>query len=259
MIDEPAGTARGNGPVPGTGSDADSVAESAPPPPRDVPAWRLMLTLAVAGALAGLVIVSVFGWAEPRIEAHRAEVLRAAIDEVLGQPERTATLFRYEDRLLGELPAGVDSVDLDRVYVGFDGSGNRIGFAITGEQPGYQDFIRVIFGYQALSGELRGMKVLESKETPGLGDKIEKDTAFVGAFVGVLAPIEGVKEGDGTGDPHEVDLITGATISSRTVISIINDRLEVLRPLLDEYVAQDTVSELEDGEGGELEPDGGTA
>jgi electron transport complex protein RnfG len=153
----------------------------------------------------------------------------------------------------------VDSVDLDRVYVGFDGSGNRIGFAITGEQPGYQDFIRGIFGYQALSGELRGMKVLESKETPGLGDKIEKDTAFVGAFVGVLAPIEGVKEGDGTGDPHEVDMITGATISSRTVISIINDRLEVLRPLLDEYVAQDTVSELEDGEGGELEPDGGTA
>jgi electron transport complex protein RnfG len=218
-----------------------------------------MLTLAVAGALAGLVIVSVFGWAEPRIEAHRAEVLRAAIAEVLGQPERSATLFRYQDRLLAELPAGVDSVDLDRVYVGVDTAGDRIGFAITGEQPGYQDFVRIIFGYQAVSGELRGMKVLESKETPGLGDKIEKDSAFVGAFVGVLAPIQGVKEGRGTGDPHEVDRITGATISSRTVIAIINDRLEVLGPLLDAYVAQDRAGEPgSEAEESELEEDGET-
>ena len=29
-----------------------------------------------------------------------------------------------------------------------------------------------------------GMKVLESKETPGLGDKIEKDSAFVAEFRG---------------------------------------------------------------------------
>jgi electron transport complex protein RnfG len=80
------------------------------------------------------------------------------------------------------------------------------------------------------------MKVLESKETPGLGDKIEKDMDFVTAFDGVAAPIEGVKAGDGSGDPHEVDLITGATISSRTLIRIINNALERLEPMLDAYV-----------------------
>ncbi|MEE9471356.1 MAG: hypothetical protein V3W32_06510, partial [Gemmatimonadota bacterium] len=72
----------------------------------EVPSWRLILTLAVAGALAGLAIVLVFGWAEPKIEAHRAAALRAAIQEVLGGPERYETLFVVDGTLTTALPAG---------------------------------------------------------------------------------------------------------------------------------------------------------
>jgi electron transport complex protein RnfG len=81
------------------------------------------------------------------------------------------------------------------------------------------------------------MKVLESKETPGLGDKIEKDSAFVNQFYGVQSPLVGIKARDNSGDPHEVDMITGATISSRTIIKAINNALERLGPLLDQYMA----------------------
>jgi electron transport complex protein RnfG len=79
------------------------------------------------------------------------------------------------------------------------------------------------------------MMVLESKETPGLGDKIEKDEAFVSQFDGAIAPLLGVKSGAGTGDPSEIDMITGATISSRTIINIINETLERLGPLIEAY------------------------
>ena len=78
------------------------------------------------------------------------------------------------------------------------------------------------------------MKVLESKETPGLGDKIFKDTAFVAGSRGAAAPLAGVKKDAGSGADNEVDMITGATISSRTVIGIINHRIEALDPVLDE-------------------------
>ncbi len=81
------------------------------------------------------------------------------------------------------------------------------------------------------------MKVLESKETPGLGDKIEKDSAFVLQFDGAVTPLLGVKPRDATGDLHEIDMITGATISSRVVIRIINNTIERLGPLLDAYAA----------------------
>ncbi len=217
------------------------MTETSPPEmaaPPEVPAWRLMSTLAAAGAFAGLAIVLVFGWAEPRIEAHRVEALRAAIQEVLGGPERYETLFVINGSLASELPAGIDSTGLDRVYAGYDSEGERVGFAIAGEQPGYQDIVGLIFGYDPESDELLGMKVLESKETPGLGDKIEKDSAFVASFDGVVPPIVGVKKGTGAGEASEVDMITGATISSRTVIEIINRRLATLGTMIEEYSAE---------------------
>jgi hypothetical protein len=46
------------------------------------------------------------------------------------------------------------------------------------------------------------------------------------------------KPGTGTGDAREVDTITGATISARTVITIINNRIATLQPLLDAAAAQ---------------------
>ncbi|MDH3735019.1 MAG: FMN-binding protein [Gemmatimonadota bacterium] len=209
-----------------------------------VASWRLISTLAVAGALAGLAIVFVHQWSEPRIQAHRAAALREAIQEVLGGPTSYRTLWVADGRLTDVLPAGADSTEIDRVYVGDDASGAALGFAIEGERPGYQDVVGLIFGFDAGRGEVIGMKVLESKETPGLGDKIEKDSTFLAAFRGVGTPLLGVKPGAGRGEPGEVDMITGATISSRTVIDIINERLEVLLPLIEAYAAAPT-----DGDG----------
>ncbi|MEN8144276.1 MAG: RnfABCDGE type electron transport complex subunit G [Gemmatimonadota bacterium] len=196
---------------------------------------KLLATLTVAGALAGLLLVVVNAWTEPRIQAHRAKVLKEAIEEVLGGPERYETLFLQEGELVATLPAGADSANLDRVYLGYDAGGRPVGFAIAGGEPGFQDVISLLFGFDPVNERISGMKVLESKETPGLGDKIEKDSAFVASFEGPAAPLVGVKQGRGSGDAHEVDMITGATISSRTVIDIINHRLEELEPYLRAY------------------------
>lgn len=214
-----------------------SAGGSAPSPGPQVPSWKLVGTLALAGALAGLAIVFVHQWSEPRIQAHRAAVLREAIREVLGGPTSYRTLWVVDGRLTDALPPGADSMSVDRVYLGDDPGGGSAGFAIEGERPGYQDIVRLIFGFDAARGEVIGMKVLESKETPGLGDRIGSDSAFLASFQGVGVPLVGVKSGARTGGAGEVDMISGATISSRTVIDIINARLEALRPLVEEYAA----------------------
>lgn len=203
------------------------------PSAEEVPSWRLITTLAVAGALAGLLIVGVFQWAQPQILEYRAGVLTAAIGEVLGGPDRVQTLFVDGGRLVEEPPVGVDTIKAEKVYVGYTAGGAPMGFAIVGAEPGFQDIIQVIFGYDPRSGEILGMRVLESKETPGLGDKIIKDAAFVAGFEGVRAPLVGVK--DGASEPNEVDMITGATISSRVIVDIINHRLSDLGGLLSGY------------------------
>jgi electron transport complex protein RnfG len=68
------------------------------------------------------------------------------------------------------------------------------------------------------------MEVLESRETPGLGDKIYKDAVFVAGFsaLSVEPEIFAVKKGTKS-LPNEIDAITGATISSKAVVRIINE------------------------------------
>lgn len=196
---------------------------------------KLVGTLAGAGAIAGALLVSVYGWAAPQIRAHQEAALDAAVMEVLASPARYQTLWLVGDRVRADLPAGADSASTERVFLGFDDADRPVGWAIVGARPGFQDVIRLIFGYDAASNTLLGMRVLESKETPGLGDKIEKDSAFVAGFGGAVAPLRGVKAGASTDATDEVDMITGATISSRAIIEIINERVAALDPLLDAY------------------------
>jgi Na+-translocating ferredoxin:NAD+ oxidoreductase subunit G len=200
-----------------------------------VKSGRLIGTLGLFGAIAGLLIVVAFEWAQPRILADKAAVLQAAVNEVLGVPDKTVTLFVVDGALTETPPAGADTTKLERVFAGYNGAGQLVGYAITNSAPGFADVVLVIFGYDARSQELLGMKVIENKETPGLGDKIVKDTIFVNEFKGATTPLRGVKMGAGKGGKNEIDMITGATISSRVVIGIINDKLEQVEPMLRLY------------------------
>jgi len=210
-------------------------AAPAPPAiPKGASALRLIGTLGGFGALAGLLIVAAFTATQPRIRANKAAALAAAIGEVLGAPDRYDTLYVAGDALSHDLPSGQTAETADAVYLGWRDS-LPIGYAVVASGSGFQDNIKLLIGYEPATSRLLGMTVLESKETPGLGDKIYKDTTFVAQFRQVTAPLEGVKKGQGTGKPNELVMITGATISSRAVIKAINTTLERVGPLLAAY------------------------
>ncbi len=216
----------------GLGDDSGGPAE-APTRPEASP-LRLLLTLGFAGALAGALLVFVFLWSEPLIQAYNAEVLREAVTEVLKGPDHFESVFIHEGELVSQPPAGVDTLNLDKVFLGYDANGTPMGFAMQGDGFGFQDIITVIFGYDAETGQVLGMKVLDHSETPGLGNKIE-EPPFMGEFDGVDSPIEGVKPDRNTGASSQVDMITGVTISSKAVIKIINERIAELGTLLAAY------------------------
>jgi electron transport complex protein RnfG len=209
-----------------------------PPARPSASAQRLIGTLGGFGALAGLLIVSAYAATQPTIRANKAAALAAAINEVLAAPDRYDTLYITADSLAHQLPAGASAATADAVYLGWRGD-TPVGYAIVASGSGFQDNIRLIFGFDPARQQLIGMKVLESKETPGLGDKIYKDEEFVAQFSQVQAPIVGVKEGQGEGRPTELVMITGATISSRAVIKAINTVLERVGPMLNTPGAQE--------------------
>ena len=201
----------------------------------DVRSWKLLTTLGGGGALAGLLIVVAFQWTLPRIEAHKASVLRGAIEEVLHAPAKSDTLYLGGTTLSATAPTGADAKTAERLYRGYTADGKPVGYAITASEAGFADQIVLIFGYDPGTKRVLGMKVLGSKETPGLGDKIEKPD-FTGQFAGVKTPIRGVKAADGKGsDESAVVMITGATISSRTIIREINKAVARWEPLIAAY------------------------
>ena len=215
-----------------------SMGMSAGAPPanaKEVPSWKLLTMMTTAGAVAGLLIVTSYQLTLPRIERHKGEVMREAVQEVLKAPKSFDTLYLRNGALVKSLPAGTSQKGLERIYLGHDAAGKRVGFAVSATENGFQDPVTVMFGYDAATHSLLAMRVISNRETPGLGDRIEKDSTFVNGFANAMAPIVGVKTGAGKGKREEVAMITGATISSRAVIRIINNAIARWQPLMDAY------------------------
>jgi electron transport complex protein RnfG len=203
-------------------------------PSKSTPAWKLLLTLALAGALSGWLVVSVYKLTLPAVQRHAAQQAYAAVHEVLKGPARWDTLYLVNNALTRTAPAKADLAEIPKAFVGYDTAGKRVGVAVTAAEPGFQELLTLMIGFDPASGTLIGFKVLDQKETPGLGDKIERDTAFGAQFGGRATPLVGVKGRPGK-SPTEVQTITGATISSRAVIRIINNGVAKWRPLIDAW------------------------
>jgi electron transport complex protein RnfG len=181
----------------------------------------LIGTLGVAGFLSGLILVSAFLITKPIIERNKAEALRQAIFKVLPGTTSFKTL-ELKDGSLTE----VEKPEGEAIFLGLNDAKEMTGFAISDKEAGFQDLVGVIYGYDPNSKMIVGYEVLDCKETPGLGDKIFKDLAFVDNFKALVVDPEIilVKKGEKK-NANEVDAITGATISSRTVVKLLNRSL----------------------------------
>jgi electron transport complex protein RnfG len=185
---------------------------------------RLVGSLAVAGFLSGLIIIGIYLATLDTITANKARELREAVFRVLPAVTQMQKL-QYDGERVVIKHTGKD--DEDTLYAGYDKEGRFVGYAIASEGPGFQDTIRVLFGYQPSKHKVVGMWILESRETPGLGDKIYKDAEFVANFddVTTAPPIVAVKKGTKS-KRNQIDAITGATISSKAVVRIINQGID---------------------------------
>ncbi len=197
-----------------------TVAQPSPAPTAVWPMYRAMVGI---GLLCGLTIVTVFELTRPVIARNQAAALESAIFLVLPEASTSVTFRLSESRF--EAVDGDGGGEL--VYAGYGEDGRLVGVALEARGMGYQDTIRLLYGYSPARDAVVGLRVLESKETPGLGDKIETDDAFRRNFErldvtlkadlsAVVHPVEVVKPGQKT-EPWQVDGITGATISSVAV------------------------------------------
>ncbi len=202
--------------------------------------WPIYRSVVGIGLLCGFAIVVAFEATKPIIQRNQLAFREQAIKSVLSGAETTKA-FRAKDGG-GFEAAAADAQGGDLVFAGYDANGKLVGLALEASGMGYQDIVRMLYGYSFEKQAILGIKVLESRETPGLGDRIETDPQFLKNFgtldvsvtpdgSEVAHPIEFVKSGEKTSD-WQVDGISGATITSRATANMLRASSEKWIPLV---------------------------
>jgi electron transport complex protein RnfG len=177
-----------------------------------------------------------------RIAHNQQQALEKAVFSVLPEASIRRNFLLDESGL-----TPLEDADLARanLFAGYDDDGRLTGIAMEASARGYQDVVKVLYGYVPETGCVIGITVLQSTETPGLGDKIETDPDFLANFdclearlnsdgSAVANEIVTVKNGDKE-HPWQIDGISGATVTSMAVGNGLRESTNRMLPLLARY------------------------
>jgi electron transport complex protein RnfG len=183
----------------------------------------MVVVLTLVSVVAAAVLGYVAELTTPRIEAHALRELRQGISDVLPGLQDYEARFKEEDF---------------EVYEGKNEEGDTVGFAIVRYGAGFSDSIKLIFGVSTDFSKIYSLKVLEQKETPGLGAKIMQEKPFLQFWRGVsiAEPIRYAKPPRPKEqlEENEINAITGATISSEAVVAAVNDAVDEAKKVIGE-------------------------
>ena len=219
---------------------------SEPIQPQITPGSKMIATMVLVSSICGVLIVGAYESTLAPIAENKRITLERAVFKVLpgaaSVKEYAATPAGIQP-LTGAMPEGGV-----KFYVAYDQAGALKGIAAEASGKGYADSVRVLYGYDPACQCIIGIGVVSMRETPGIGDKIITDKAFlknfealdvrVNAEMTALAnAVKVVKHGSKT-DPWQIDAIAGATVTSKAVGRGINDSAQKLMPLLVPHIKE---------------------
>ena len=209
----------------------------------DVPplpsSFSLIYTLGVVAMLSGFLVVLVYEYTKPIIAENQRIATEKAIFKVL--PKATSRLTFVIDK--AKIKPADDNTLGELIYAGYDDKDQLVGIALNAADQGYQDIIKLLYGYIPEMGCIIGFDVLKSTETPGFGTKITTDTDFLTNFkcliakvnqdqTGLLHVIKTMRHGTKQ-NPWEIDAISGSTITSNAIGKMLNQSGQKLHPIIE--------------------------
>ena len=194
-------------------------------------AWLvLMLALFFGASLAGVYLKL-----DPRIEQNKLNETREKIPEILlGSAQIEDLSEQGESLAIKPHTLSVEKDNRTVFYTAYEArfpDGKPAGWVAKASGQGYADKIELLVGFSPSIETITGIFILDQKETPGLGNKIVAvDWRQQFRNIKLDQPIEVSKTV--AKEPNQVDAITGATISSRSVTQIVNTTVhDLLGPL----------------------------
>lgn len=175
---------------------------------------KMLWFIAILGIITSGIFIGMEVWTAPLIEANAAIELKSTLLDAYEVPYTTPTVNE-----VFAVNVTVHQVGDQVVY--FDNSADNVSFEFRGS-----GVWGPIYGVLTLSPDLetiRHIRVLQQEETPGLGGVVA-EPRYLAGYVGakLVPPLVLRPAGGDTGNPNEVDAITGATRTSNAFIRILN-------------------------------------
>lgn len=181
------------------------------------------VTLAAIAAICAALVATTYRVTVDRIAANELAWLERSLQPALGDVKYDGSITA--SKLVLEPPHELPGYEAAVIYRAYSGGAPAAAlFAVTAP-GGYAGPIRVLVGIDVV-GSVTGVRILEHRETPGLGDGIESARSdWVYQF-----------DGRSLGDPPaggwelrvdggEFDQLTGASVTPRAVIKAIRETL----------------------------------
>ena len=180
------------------------------------------ITLAAIAAICTALVAFTYELTDDRIEANAQAWLELSLLPALGDLSFDGAIG--DSRLTIQAPHELPGNDDAMIYRVYSKGSPVAALFVVSARDGYSGPIRLLVGIDA-SGVVTGVRVLEHRETPGLGDGIESSDwtqQFVGRSLGNPASSGWTISGDG----GEFDQLTGASVTPRAVVKAVRQTLE---------------------------------
>jgi electron transport complex protein RnfG len=204
------------------------------------PSGAMIRTLGLVATVCGILIVTAYEGTLDAVNANKKLALERAVFKVI---PGAAKVDEYVATATGIQPAGTAIPEgAVKFYAAYDQGGGLRGIAAEGAAKGYADTVRILYAYNPEKQTVTGIGVISMRETPGIGDKIHTDEAFLKNFEALDVKLAGdmkalanavkvVKHGTKQ-NAWEIDAISGATVTSKAVGRGISESARKLLPLL---------------------------
>lgn len=176
--------------------------------------FKYAITLAVVTTLASGSLAYTYSATKEKIEAMKLEEQINAVKEVCSKAAKEGEILKDDEAL----KKASREVEIVKGVFKVEKNGKVSAYAIMVSPRGYGGPMTLMVGIDS-DGEVTGVKVLEQKETPGLGDKVTGSKQFLSQFIGKSPedPVEIKKD---------IEAVSGATISSKGVTTGIKEALK---------------------------------
>jgi len=208
--------------------------------PQTTPTVAMIRTLGLIAAICGTIIVAAYQGTYDAVQENKRIAVERAVFKVIPAATSIVEYTVAADGTLAKVGPGGTATGI-KFFAGYDKDGKLAGIAAEGAAKGYADTVRILFAWDPEQAAVTGFGVVSSRETPGIGDRITVDQAFLANFplearladdgMALAREIRAVKHGTKT-QPWEVDAIAGATITSRAVARAIDVTAQGLLPRL---------------------------